>query len=288
MSERASESPNTAPAGSPAPSRRGDRSSEVRWALADSWTIAVRDFTYWVREPARLLWSLGYPIVSVLLFGFVFGSAMSVYGGGDYREFLLPGMFAMTMAFGAGATMVAVTMDAAKGVTDRFRSMPMARSGVVVGRSIADLANSVLDLVILIGCGLVVGWHVRNGLLDALAAVGLLLLLRFAFIWLGIYLGLIIPSPETANNLWALLFPITMLSNAFVAPAQLPGWLSAIADWNPISATVTATRSLFGNPEAVSGSWISQNAELMAVVWPLLFVAIFLPLSVRRYRRLSR
>lgn len=260
----------------------------MRWALADSWTVAVRDFTYWIREPARILWSLGYPIVSVLLFGFVFGSAMSVYGGGDYREFLLPGMFAMTMAFGAGATMVAVTMDTAKGVTDRFRSMPMARSGVVVGRSIADLANSMLDLVILIGCGLVVGWHIRGGLLDALAAVGLLLLLRFAFIWLGIYLGLIIPSPEVANNLWALLFPITMLSNAFVAPAQLPGWLSGIADWNPISATVTATRSLFGNPEAVSGSWISQHAELMAVVWPLLFVAIFLPLSVRRYRNLSR
>jgi ABC-2 type transport system permease protein len=262
--------------------------SRLRWAVADGWVIAVRDFTYWVREPARILWGLGYPIVSVLLFGFVFGSAMSVYGGGDYREFLLPGMFVMTMAFGAGNTMVAVTTDIAKGVTDRFRSMPMARSGVVVGRSVADLANSMLDLVLLIACGLVVGWHIRGGLLDALAAVGLLLLLRFGFIWLGIYLGLVIPSPETANNLWALLFPITMVSNVFVAPAQMPGWMGAVADWNPISATVTAVRSLFGNPEAAGTSWIAENATLMAVVWPLVAVAIFLPLSVRRYRDLSR
>ena len=202
--------------------------TRLRWGLADGWTIAVRDFTYWVREPARILWSLGYPIVTVLIFGFVFGSAMSVYGGGNYREYLLPGMFAMTMAFGAGSTMVAVTTDTSKGVTDRFRSMPMARSGVVVGRSIADMANSMMDLVILVGCGLAVGWHIRGGFLAALGAVGLLLLLRFAFIWLGIYLGLLIPHPETANNLFALLFPITMLSNAFVSPEQMPGWLGAV------------------------------------------------------------
>jgi ABC-2 type transport system permease protein len=262
--------------------------TRLRWGLADGWTIAVRDFTYWVREPARILWSLGYPIVTVLIFGFVFGSAMSVYGGGDYREYLLPGMFAMTMAFGAGATMIQVTMDAEKGVTDRFRSMPMARSGVVVGRSIADMANSVLDLAILIGCGLAVGWHIRGSLLDALAAVGLLLLLRFAFVWMGIYLGLLIPHAETANNLWALLFPITMLSNAFVSPEQMPGWLGAVSEWNPLSSTVTAVRELFGNPAADAGSWVSQHAILMAVLWPTLFVAIFVPLSVRRYRKLSR
>ncbi|MGD9892221.1 MAG: ABC transporter permease [Dehalococcoidia bacterium] len=259
-----------------------------RWAGIDAWSIAGRDLRHWIREPVSIIFRLLYPIISVLLFGYVFGSAIVVAGGGNYREFLMPGLFAMTMMFGIGETMVAVVTDSAKGVTDRFRSMPMTRSGVVAGRSIADILSATLDLSILVVCGLAVGWRWHNGLGEALAAVGLLLLLRFSVIWVGIYLGLLVRTPEAANNLYALLFPITMLANTFVSPSQMPDWLGVIAEWNPLSSTVAATRELFGNPGIEGDSWIAQSAVLMAVVWPLLLIAVFMPLSVLRFRRLSR
>src|SRR5918996_4399999 len=155
----------------------------LRRAALDGWIIAVRDLTYWVREPARVVFTLMYPIMMVLLFGYVFGSAMTVAGGGDYREFLMPGMFAMTMMFGGGATMVSVTTDNARGVMDRFRSMPMARSGVLIGRSIADIFNSTLDLIILVVCGLVVSWRWKGTFVEGLPAFGLLFFLWFSMIW---------------------------------------------------------------------------------------------------------
>lgn len=191
------------------------------------------------------------------------------------------------MMFGIGETMVAVVTDNARGVTDRFRSMPMTRSGVVAGRSLADLISATLDLSILVVRGLAVGWRWHNSMGEALAAVGLLLLLRFSVIWVGVYLGLLVRTPEAANNLYALLFPITMLANTFVSPSQMPDWLGVIAEWNPLSLTVAATRELFGNPGMESGSWIDENALLMAILWPLLQIAVFMPLSVLRFRRIS-
>lgn len=262
----------------------------MRWALYDAWAIARRDVLHWVAEPFRIVTALLWSVMLVLLFGYVLGSGMQVPGGGDYMEFLIPGLLVQAMAFGVGETMTAVTTDAAKGITDRFRSLPIARSAVVVGRSLADMLNSVLGLAVLIGVGLAVGWSWHGSTLEAAAAIGLLLLLRFAFLWLGILLGLLAKSPEAVQGLWAALFPLTMLSNAFVAPELMPGWLAPIADWNPLSATVGATRELFGNPGApgAGGSWPEEHALLMAVVWPVLMIAVLLPLAVRRYNRLSR
>lgn len=262
--------------------------ARLRWVVADGWAIARRDLIHWRRNPARIIGGLAYPAVSILLFGYVFGSAMVVPGGGNYIQFLMPGMFAMTMVMGLGETMTAVATDAAKGITDRFRSMPMTQSGVVLGRSLADMVNSLIDLGVLLVAGLLVGWRVRGGLTEALAAVGLLLLLRFAVKWVGIYVGLLVPNVEAVGALYGLLFPLVMISNAFVAPELMPGWLGAIAEWNPMSSTVVATRELFGSPGVVAGgAWISQNAALMAVVWPVAIVAVFFPLSVRQFRRLS-
>jgi ABC-2 type transport system permease protein len=258
------------------------------WALRDSWAITRRDMTHWVTQPVMIVAELAYPITFVLLFAYVFGSAMTVPGGGDYREFLMPGMFAQTMAFGIGGTMAAVSADVEKGITDRFRAMPMSRVAVVAGRSIADMLNSVVALSIMLGCGLVVGWSWHDGLPSALAAVALLLWLRFACLWAGILLGLIIRGPEAIGAVWGLLFPVTMITSAFVAPELMPDWLGFLAEWNPLSATVTATRELFGNPIAAGDSWVANHAVEMAVVWPLVLVAVFLPLSVRRYQRLSR
>lgn len=260
----------------------------LRWAVADAQTITGRDLAHWGRQPGQVIVGLLFPVALVLMFGYLIGGQMTVPGGGSYREFLLPGMFAMTMVFGVETTFAAVASDATKGVTDRFRSMPMAPSAVVVGRSAADMLNATLGLAIMVACGLAVGWQWHRGLGDAVAAFGLLLLLRFALVWVGIYLGLVTRNPEALVAVQILVWPVGFLSNAFVAPATMPGWLGVVAEWNPMSATVSATRELFGNPGWGGDSWISQHSVLMAVVWPLLLVAIFLPLSVRRYRRLSR
>jgi ABC-type multidrug transport system permease subunit len=260
----------------------------LRWAVVDAWTVTRRDLAHWARQPAVVVVGLLFPVMTVLMFGYLFGGAMSVPGGGDYREFLLPGMFALTMVFGIEATMVAVTSDAAKGVTDRFRSMPMAPSAVVAGRGIADMLSSTVGLAALIACGLAVGWRWHHGAGRALLGVGLLLLLRFALLWVGIYLGLLARSPEVVTAVQILVWPLGFLSNAFVAPATMPGWLGAVAAWNPLSATAAATRELFGNPGWGGEAWIAENALAMAVVWPLVLLAVFFPLSVRRFQRLSR
>ncbi|MFI0356366.1 ABC transporter permease [Actinomadura sp. 9N407] len=256
------------------------------WAWLDGWTVARRELIHWVRNPGVIAYQLLWPIMLVLMFGFVFGSAMLVEGGGDYREFLLPGLFGQTMMFGIATTITMVSTDAARGITDRFRSMPMSPSAVVLGRSLSDMVTSVLELAILITCGLAVGWGFHQGPVRALAAVGLLLLLRFALVWAGIMVGLMV-GPEAAAVAWAPLFPLTMVANTFVSPDQMPGWLGAIAAWNPLSATVAACRELFGNPGVGGESWAAQHPILLAVVWPVAIVAVFLPLSVRRYRRLS-
>jgi ABC transporter DrrB family efflux protein len=245
-----------------------------------------RDILHWLREPAPVIVGLLFP---VLMFGYLFGGAMSVPGGSDgYREFVLPGMFAMTMAFGLEATMIAISTDAARGVTDRFRSMPMAQSAVVVGRAGADMVNSTLGLFVIMCAGLLMGWRTHNGFASVLGAVGLLLLLRFALLWLGIYLGLVIKGPESVVTVQILVWPVTFLSNTFVAPGTMPGWLGTIAEWNPLSSTVAATRELFGNPTWGGDSWVAEHALLTAIAWPVLLIAIFFPLSVRRFQRLSR
>jgi ABC-2 type transport system permease protein len=260
----------------------------AKWGVIDAWVVTRRDLTHWVRQPTQIIAGLMFPIVSVLLFGYVFGSAMNVPGGGNYREFLMPGMFGQAMMFGIGATMTAVVTDKTLGITNRFRSMPMARSGVVIGRSLADMLNSVLDLVVLVLCGLAVGWTWHGSFGAMLAALGLLLLLRFAFIWIGIYVGLLLPNAESGAAVWGLLFPLSMIANTFVAPSMMPGWLGVIAEWNPLSATVGAARELFGNPGMGGITWASQHPVLLAILWPTVLVAIFLPLSVRRYRKLGR
>jgi len=208
--------------------------------------------------------------------------------GASYFEFLMPGMFAVTMLFGLETTMIAVTTDAAKGITDRFRSMPMSAIAVVLGRSIADMLNSIVGLAIMIGAGLLLGWRWNNGLGATLVAIGLLLLLRFALLWVGIYMGLIAKGPESVVAIQILVWPISFLSNVFVDPSTMPGWLGAVARWNPLSATTSAVRELFMNPGWQGDSWIAQNSLLMAILWPALLITIFLPLSTHKYRRLNR
>lgn len=262
--------------------------SPARWALHDSWVVARRYLTHFRQQPSRLVGNLLFPIVMVLLFGYVFGSAIALPDGGNYREFLMPGLFVMTMALGLAQTVISVTTDTAKGITDRFRTIPMSGAAVVTGRSLADLVASVLDLIVLLACGLMVGWRANGTVWQTIAAIGLLLLLRYALAWVGIYLGLTLRSPELAGVALAPIYPLTMISNTFVLPEQMPAWLGTIAEWNPLSATVTATRELFGNPGVTaSTSWAVENAMILAIVWPIILIAVFLPLAARRYRYIA-
>lgn len=262
--------------------------STPRWAIQDGWTVTRRDLAHWARQPTQVVVGLLFPIMVVLMFGYLFGGGMSVPGGGSYREFLMPGMFVMTMAFGIEATFTAIATDASRGVTDRFRSMPMAPSAVVVGRGTADMLNSALGLAVMVLCGLAIGWGAHRGAGPAAAALGLLLLLRFALLWAGIYLGLVLRSPEAVMALQILVWPLVFLSNALVPTGTMPDWLGVVADWNPLSATAAAARELFGNPGQVGAStWVGRHPILMAIVWPVILTGIFFPLSVRRYQRLG-
>ncbi|WP_093837396.1 ABC transporter permease [Streptomyces aidingensis] len=265
------------------------RRSRLRDAAADGWVLTLRNMTHLVRSPEEIGVYFSLPVMFVLVFGYVFGSGMQVPGDGGYREFLLPGVFAMTMLYGMGATATAVSLDTGRGVVDRFRSMPVARSALLTGRSAADLLRALLELAVLVGCGLLVGWQWHRGIGNALAALGLVLLLRAAITRTGIWLGLVVRNPDTVGVIvFPLAFPLTALSNVFVAPELMPGWLGAVAEWNPLSATVAAVRELFGNPGHAGTSWAAEHALPLAVAWPLLLIAVFAPLALHRYRSLSR
>jgi ABC-2 type transport system permease protein len=272
---------------SPASTQLTRPESRATSVLSDAWVITQRDLRHWLREPWGVIIGWLFPVMSVLLFGGLFGGAMTVPGA-DYFAFLIPGMFALTMLFGLESTMMAVTTDAEKGVTDRFRSLPMNAAAVVLGRCCADMLNSVVALLVMVVTGLAVGWRWQNGLAAALAAVGLLLLLRFSLLWVGIYIGLRAPGPQAVTAVQILVWPIGFLSSVFVDPASMPRALGAIAMWNPLSITASATRELFGSPGYGGGTWIAKHAIEMAVVLPLVITAVFLPLSALAYRRLSR
>jgi ABC-2 type transport system permease protein len=263
--------------------------TRARRSAVETAELVKRSVIHLLREPAELIGTLAFPVVAVLLFGYVFGSAMAVPGGGDYRTFLMPGLFGMTMMFGLANTAMYVVTDNHRGVTDRFRAMPLRRGSVLLGRASSDVLLSVVDLVALVGMGLVIGWRAEGGLLAAAGAIALLLWLRFGLVWLGIWFGLSIRTPETAMKAFGMIMPLAMLSNAFVAPQLMPRWLQVVAEWNPLSSTVAATRELFGNPGVVAdGSWIASNPLLMAIVWPAVLLAVAVPAALSRYRRLSR
>ncbi|MEV0676104.1 ABC transporter permease [Actinosynnema sp. NPDC050436] len=255
--------------------------------VRDTATLAGRVLRHWRQRPVSIALGLLFPVLMLLMFGYLFGGAMAVPDG-RYLDFLVPGMVAMTMLFGLEALVVAVTTDAAKGVTERVRAMPVTATAVLAGRCVADLLNAVVGIAVMVVTGLLVGWTANRGLLPALAAVGLLLWLRFAFTWVGTYLGLLLRTPESAVAVQVLVWPVGFLSAAFVSPATMPGWLGAVSTWNPLSATATAIRELFGNPGWHADGWAADHAVALALLWPAVLTAVFLPLAVRQYRALGR
>jgi ABC-2 type transport system permease protein len=255
--------------------------------VADGWTLTVRKLLQLRHQPGNLTAMLIMPIVFVVLFGFVFGSAIAVPGGGNYREYLLPGLFVITTVTAMSTAMVSVATDQGRGVMDRLRSMPTNRAAVPLGQTSSDGLTGLFVLAVMLLCGLAVGWRVHNGFWQTLAGIGLLLLFRYTMSWIGTYLGLIVPSLQTAAGLAPLTFPLGMLSNAFVPTGGMAPWLRAICEWNPISSTVAACRTLFGNPgvPGPDAAWPLTHPVTSTLLWLALLLLIFVPLSVRRFAR---
>ena len=256
--------------------------------LRAGWIITQRDLAHWVRQPWTPIFGLLFSIMLLLVFGFLFGGAITVPGGGDYISFLLPGMLALSMMFGVESTATAMAGDARKGITDRFRSLPIGSASVALGRAGADLANSAVEVLVLILGGFLVGWRITSDPASAALAVLLLLLLRFAVLWIGIFVGLSFRGEGATMAVQVLVWPIGFLSTAIVSAETMPGWLGTVAAWNPLSATATAVRELFGNPTGITEGPLAGGAVWPAVGWPVLLTAVFLPLSARAYRKLRR
>jgi ABC-2 type transport system permease protein len=269
-----------------APARR----SGVGPTIADSLVVTWRNLKRIPRIPELAIFAILQSIMFVLLFAFVFGGAIPLPGGGSYREYLMPGIFAQTIVFAAATTAVGMTDDVHKGILDRFRSLPMARSAVLTGRTLSDVVYNGGILVVLMLSGLAVGWTVRTGVVELLEGIGLLLLFAFAMSWIGVWLGLSVPSVEVAQQVgFTVLFPITFVSNVFVPPQSLPTWLQPIAEWNPTSTLTAALRQLWGNPNPyASTGFPAEHPVLVTLLWVALIIGIFGPLGVRRYRHLSR
>ena len=258
-------------------------------SLRDSSVVAWRNLMNIRRNPEWLMSGTVQPIMFVLLFAYVFGGQL---GGARYREFLIGGIFVQTVAFNSAFTVVGLANDLQKGIVDRFRSLPMSRLAVLLGRTTSDLAVSALTVVIMSLCGLLVGWRIRGSLVDAALAFFVLLLFSFAMSWVGAFIGLISHSVEVAQSaglLW--LFPVTFISSAFVSAESMPTPLRIFAEWNPITVTADALRELYGNPIRVGtplpDSWPAQHAVLYAIASSLVIIAVFVPLAVSRYRRVA-
>ena len=258
-------------------------------AVSDSLVVTRRNLLHIPRVPELLVFSTIQPIMFVLLFAFVFGGAIHLQAPGGYREYLLPGIFVQTVAFSTGSTAVGLAEDMQRGLIDRFRSLPMARSAVLVGRTLADIVRNTFVVIVMVVSGFVVGWHVRHGVLKALAAFGLILLFCYAMTWVGCLIGLSVSNAETANTagfIW--LFPLTFLSNAFAPVNSMPGWLQPVAIWNPVSSTVQAARELFGNPVThIDHSFPAEHPIIVSAFWSILVLAVFMRLSVRKFARVA-
>jgi ABC-2 type transport system permease protein len=268
--------------------RRG--AGGFRQELSDGLLIAERNLRRIPRIPELAIFAILQSTMFVVLFAFVFGGAIPLPGGGSYREYLMPGIFAQTIVFAAATTAIGLREDLNKGLLDRFRSLPMARSAVLSGRTLSDVVYNGGILAVLMASGFVVEWRVHTGLGEFFSGVALLLLFAFAMSWIGVWVGLMVPTVEVAQQLsFTVLFPLTFLSNVFVPTATLPPLLRPIAEWNPVSALTAATRQLWGNPNPFAAEGFpAENPILLTLVWVVVLLAIFIPLAVRSYRNISR
>jgi ABC-2 type transport system permease protein len=260
--------------------------------VGDTWVIARRGLKHMRRQPEALADATIQPVMFVLLFAFVFGGAISPPGGGSYKEFLMGGIFAQTIMFGAFGVAMSLASDRGNGAIDRFHSLPIPRSSVLAGHAVANLIRAMLPIAFMTVTGLIVGWRIHTGILDILAGYGLMIAFSFAVIWIGVLLGSMVPTPEAVQGVaFIAIFPITFIASTFVPSDTLPGVLRDFAEWNPISALANALRHLFGNPGGVlpdHGAWPLQHPVAYLLLWAAGITLITAPLAVRQYQRSIR
>jgi ABC transporter DrrB family efflux protein len=258
------------------PSGLGRLSGAVRDTIAVTW----RNLIAYVRVPQLLVFSTIQPVVFVLLFRYVFGGAIKIPGV-DYVDYLMPGIFVQTVVFGALGAAVGLAADINTGLIERFRSLPMARSAVLAGRTTADLIRNVFVVFLMGAVGFLVGFRVHTNPLAALAAVALVVLFGYAFSWIFATVGLLVHDPETAQAAaFPVMAPLVFASTAFVPLKSMPGWLQPFAEHQPVSATVDAARALLlGGP--------TVTPLLKSLGWILAILVIFAPLAVHRYRKVA-
>jgi ABC-2 type transport system permease protein len=262
--------------------------SSLGTAVADGLTITRRNLIKVKRVPDLIVFATLSPIMFVLLFRYVFGSAIPIPGI-DYAEFLLPGILAQTIVFGSTITGASLADDLQKGLIDRFRSLPMSRSAVLVGRTVADLGLNSISIVVMVITGLLVGWRVHSSPGEVIGGFLLLLLFAYAMSWVMATVGLLVRTPEVVQNAsFIVIFPLTFIANTFVPTNNFPAVLKVIADWNPVSAVVQAARQLFGNTAPIletSHAWSLQHPVVYTLIWAVVLLVVFVPLSVRIYQR---
>jgi len=260
-----------------------------RGVIHDVWVIARRGLIHMKRQPEALSDATIQPIMFVLLFAFVFGGAISVPGGGSYKEFLMGGIFAQTLVFSAFGVAMSIANDRKNQAVDRFRSLPIANGAVLGGHAVANVLKSLLPIVLMSLTGLVVGWRIHSSAADALHAYLLMIAFSFAMIWIGVLLGSLVGTPEGVTGIaFAVLFPITFIASTFVPLITMPEPLRTMAEWNPTTSLSDALRELFGNPNAIpkaSDPWPIQHPIAYTWLWIVMLVIVIAPLSVRVYRR---
>ena len=257
--------------------RRGlDR---VVGAARDSFAVAARNLIAYRRVPQLLVFSTMQPVIFVLMFRYVFGGAIKLPGNTPYVDYLMPGIFVQTVTFGSLAAAIGLAADLKSGLLERFRSLPMARSAVLAGRTVADLVRNVFVAALMAAVGFAVGFRIHNGVAPFLLAMLLVLAFGYVMAWVFATVGLAVGDPETAQAAsFPVLAPLVFASSAFVPVSSMPGWLQAFARHQPVSVTVSAVRDLvLGTPAA--------SDVLQALAWMVGIVAVFAPLAVRRYRR---
>jgi ABC transporter DrrB family efflux protein len=262
--------------------------STLALAFADGAVIAKRNLIKIARVPELLIWTTMSPIMFVLLFSYVFGSSIEEIPGVSYREFLIAGIFAQTVIFGSTFTGAGLADDMTKGIIDRFRSLPISRSAVLVGRTASDLAYNSISIFVMSLTGLIVGWRIRTSVVEAIGGFLLLLLFAYAISWIMAYVGLKVSSVEVVSNAsFMVIMPLTFIAATFVQAERLPGPLRTFAEWNPVSSVAQAVREAFGNTGTVPAPdvWSLQNPVAYTLICIAIILAIFVPLSIRQYQK---